>query len=106
MHTAPLRKDAARSRASILLAAEELLAGTPAASFAELSIAAGVSQATVYRHFTDRPSLLIALLERSLEEIEAEVGGWEIGPSSFEDLLTLMADQQARYQGVLSAVRS
>jgi hypothetical protein len=44
-------------------------------------------------------------MERSLEEIEAEVATWEVGPGTFEDLLRLTSTHQARYQGVLSAVR-
>jgi AcrR family transcriptional regulator len=105
MPATPLRKDSARTRRSILVAAEEMLAVDRQVSFAEISIAAGVSQATVYRHFADRSSLLIALMERSLEEIETEVGTWRQSPDSFEALLELMSTHQARYQGVLSAVR-
>jgi AcrR family transcriptional regulator len=105
MPTPPLRKDAARTRESILAAAEELLAADALASFAEISIAAEVSTATVYRHFPDRASLLIALMERSQSEIEAETAELEVGPDSFDALLTLVSTHQARYQGVLSAVR-
>lgn len=105
MTTTPLRKDSARTRESILGAAEELLAVDQHASFTEISLAAGISPATVYRHFPDRPALLIALMERSLAEIEAEVSSWELGPDSFEAMLELMSQHQARYQGVLSAVR-
>jgi AcrR family transcriptional regulator len=94
-----------RTRESLLGTAEKLLGKDSAASFTEIAVAAGVSTATVYRHFDDRPTLLIALMERALEEIEAEVDGWELGPTSFEDLLRLMSEHQARYQGVLSAVR-
>jgi AcrR family transcriptional regulator len=101
----PLRKDSIRTRESLLATAEKLLGADSTASFAELAIAAGVSTATVYRHFQDRPTLLIALMERALEEIEAEVDGWVLGPTSFDDLLRLMSEHQARYQGVLSAVR-
>jgi AcrR family transcriptional regulator len=105
MASIPLRKDSARTRETILTASEDLLAADARASFAEISIAAGVSQATVYRHFPDRPSLLIALMERSLEEIETEVDAWQIGPDAFEALLELTSRHQARYQGVLFAVR-
>ncbi|HVW46525.1 MAG TPA: helix-turn-helix domain-containing protein [Solirubrobacterales bacterium] len=105
MPTVPLRKDSARTLSTILVAAEELLADNAAASFAELSVASGVSPATVYRYFPDRPSLLVALMRRSLDEIKTEVDSWEIGPGTFVDLLTLLAAHQARYQGVLSAVR-
>jgi AcrR family transcriptional regulator len=105
MASIPLRKDSARTRQTILTASEDLLAADAGASFAEISIAAGVSQATVYRHFADRPSLLIALMERSLEEIETELGTWQIGPDTFEALLELASKHQARYQGVLFAVR-
>jgi len=105
MQRPPLRKDSARTRTAILTAAEALLAVDAQASFAEISIEAGVSPATVYRHFPDRGTLLIALMERSLEEIEAEIAAWKVDADTFEALLTLMSTYQARYQGVLSAVR-
>lgn len=105
MSSTPLRKDSIRTRAAILDAAEDLLADDPHASFAEISIAAKVSTATVYRHFNDRSSLLVALMERSMEEIEATIGESAPDPISFEDLLRLTSTHQARYQGVLSAVR-
>jgi AcrR family transcriptional regulator len=105
MPSVPLRKDSARTRESILRAAEDLLETDADASFAQISIAAEVSQATVYRHFADRSELLIGLMERSLAEIEAEVAGWEPAPDTMEALLRLMSTHQARYQGVLSAVR-
>ncbi len=101
----PLRKDSIRTRESLLATAEKLLSDDSAVSFAEIAVAAGVSTATVYRHFSDRSDLLIALMERALDEIEAEVDGWELGPTSFDDLLRLMSERQARYRGVLAAVR-
>jgi AcrR family transcriptional regulator len=100
-----LRKDALRSRRSIVAAAEKLFTDDAQASFAEIALTAGVSQATVYRHFADRQALLVALMETSLDRIEEQVEAWDIDADSFEDLLSLMAAEQARYQGLLAAVR-
>jgi AcrR family transcriptional regulator len=101
----PLRKDALRSRNAILAAAEECLAADTHASFAEIAFHAGVSHATVYRHFADRQALLLALLDTSMEKIEEQVDSWDIGAESLDALLALMATEQARFQGLLSTVR-
>jgi AcrR family transcriptional regulator len=100
------RKDAIRSRALIIAAADELLAENADASFAEIGIRAGLTPATVYRHFSDRSSLLGAVLEATLERFEATTRGWELGPDSFEELLRQMAVQQAVYRGLMSRIRA
>jgi AcrR family transcriptional regulator len=105
MPSLPVRKDALRSRHAILAAAEELLAVDTHASFAEIALRAGVSHATVYRHFADRQALLVALLDTSMTRIEEQVGSWDIDAGSLDALLALMATEQARYQGLLSTVR-
>jgi AcrR family transcriptional regulator len=101
----PPRKDSVRSRQAIIAAAEEIFVKNGDASFAEISILAGVSQATVYRHFKDRSELLAALMSAGLDRLEAEVDSWEVNPQSFEDLLRLMATEQAKYQGLIAQVR-
>jgi AcrR family transcriptional regulator len=99
------RKDSIRSRQAIVAAAEEIFVKNGDASFAEISILAGVSQATVYRHFRDRSELLVELMSRGLDRLEAKVDSWELGPQSFDDLLRLMATEQAKYQGLVADVR-
>lgn len=70
----PLRSDARRKREAILDAAAQTLTasgfGAPMDRIAQL---AGVGQATLYRHFPDRPSLLLALLDRDMTGMEARV---------------------------------
>lgn len=99
------RKDSIRSRQAIVEAAEEIFVKKGEANFAEISVLAGVSQATVYRHFSDRSDLSTALMSRGLDRLEAAVESWEAGPQNFEDLLRLMATEQAKFQGLTALVR-
>jgi AcrR family transcriptional regulator len=99
------RKDSIRSRQAIIAAAEEIYVKNGKANFAEISVRAGVSQATVYRHFSDRSELSTALMSGGLDRLEAEVESWEASPQNFEDLLRLMATEQAKFQGLTALVR-
>jgi AcrR family transcriptional regulator len=67
------RADAARNRATILAAAEALVAAKGAANVTmdQIAQAAGVGKGTLFRHFGDRCGLMRALLderERALQE--------------------------------------
>jgi AcrR family transcriptional regulator len=67
------RADAARNRATILQAAETLVAaqGAAAVTMDQIAHAAGVGKGTLFRHFGDRCGLMRALLderERSFQE--------------------------------------
>lgn len=67
-----IRKDAARNRTEILAAAEAVIAQYGVeANMNVVAKAAGVGQGTLYRHFPDRQALLLALIERSLDRLEA-----------------------------------
>lgn len=57
----------AASRDDIVTAAIHHLNAVPTASMAELAEAAGVSRATLHRHFSSRDELLVALGHRALE---------------------------------------
>lgn len=67
------RADAARNRAKILAAAEEIVAtcGVEALSMADVAAAAGVGVGTLYRRFGDRSGLAHALIDRREREFQA-----------------------------------
>jgi serine phosphatase RsbU (regulator of sigma subunit) len=65
------RADAEVNAERVLLAAVELLRGEPDASIEDIADAAGVSRATVYRHFRSRVELVAAARERSLQSTDA-----------------------------------
>jgi AcrR family transcriptional regulator len=71
---APRRRDAQRNRDAIVAAASDLLSG-PArlggVGMPEIARRAGVGQATLYRHFSDRHALTVAVVECQLERLEA-----------------------------------
>ncbi|WP_062216889.1 TetR/AcrR family transcriptional regulator [Streptomyces sp. NBRC 109706] len=78
---APLRADAARNRERILGAAREaVVEHGPEVALDEIARRAGVGNATLYRHFPDRQSLLLQMLifvsdritERARQALEAE----------------------------------
>jgi AcrR family transcriptional regulator len=100
------RKDALRSRRSILDAARELYRDDAEASFGEIAQRAGVGQATVYRHFADRRALLVALADEDMGALEGRLAAEEIGPNSLEELLREIVDAQLRSQGLISAIRA
>ncbi|PCG87270.1 TetR family transcriptional regulator [Streptomyces sp. WZ.A104] len=81
------RKDAARNRAAVLAAADDLFARceSPAAvTMADIAAAAGVGKATLFRGFGDRTGLIRALFEARLEPIRAAVesGPPPLGPAA------------------------
>jgi AcrR family transcriptional regulator len=102
----PLRKDAIRSRRAIIAAARELYRDDTEASFAEIAHEAGVGQATVYRHFTDRRALLMALAEEDMGALEERLAAEPVGPGALEELLGEMVSAQLRSQGLIAAIRA
>lgn len=66
-NAASSRADARRNRDRILEAGAALLAADPQASLADIAVAAGVSRATVYRHFPEIESLRAALVDEAEE---------------------------------------
>lgn len=82
-----LRADASRNRERILAAARETLVEVgPDAAFDEIARRAGVGNATLYRHFTDRRELLhhvtLSVLTRIMEHAETALAA----PDAFEAL--------------------
>ena len=105
MARSTIRKDALRSRRAILDAARELYADGGEPSFAEISLAAGVGQATVYRHFENRADLIAALAEEGMGRLEQKASAAPLDADSFESLLRLVAAEQVRDQTLIAAIR-
>ncbi len=61
---------AGRSRVALLEAGISLLSENSGATLSEISIAAGVGRATLYRHFETREQLIIELASESLSETD------------------------------------
>ncbi|GAA1892652.1 TetR/AcrR family transcriptional regulator [Streptantibioticus ferralitis] len=81
------RKDAARNRAAVLAAADDLFAhceSPEAVTMADIAAAAGVGKATLFRAFGDRTGLIHALYEARLEPIRnaVEEGPPPLGPAT------------------------
>jgi AcrR family transcriptional regulator len=81
------RKDAARNREAVLVAADALFArhASPEdVTMADIAAAAGVGKGTLFRAFGDRPGLLRALYEARLEPVRAaaEAGPPPLGPTT------------------------
>jgi AcrR family transcriptional regulator len=69
-----MRRDAARNRERLLSAARELLAaGGLDISLTDVARHAGLGVGTAYRHFSNKPELLDALLDERIVEITAIV---------------------------------
>jgi AcrR family transcriptional regulator len=75
----PLRADAARNRARVLAAADEVFGDQgPGGSTEEVARRAGVGIATVFRHFPTKEALLGAVLVQRLRDVAVlatELGG-------------------------------
>ncbi|WP_338703922.1 TetR/AcrR family transcriptional regulator [Streptomyces sp. Q6] len=81
-----LRADAARNRARLLEAAARLIAehGAAGVTMEAVAAAASVGKGTVFRRFGDRNGLLMALLDHSVKQLQADFlgGPAPIGPGA------------------------
>jgi AcrR family transcriptional regulator len=81
-----LRADAARNRARLLEAAARLIAehGVAGVTMEAVAAAADVGKGTVFRRFGDRTGLLMALLDHSAKQLQADFlsGPPPLGPGS------------------------
>lgn len=81
------RKDAARNKAAVFEAADDLFAhceSPEAVTMADIAAAAGVGKATLFRAFGDRGGLIGALVEARLEPVReaVETGPPPLGPAT------------------------
>ncbi|MEU9162714.1 TetR/AcrR family transcriptional regulator [Streptomyces sp. NPDC048424] len=81
------RKDAARNRAAVFAAADELFAHCRSpedVTMADIAAAAGVGKGTLFRAFGDRTGLIGALYEARLEPVRSAVedGPPPLGPTT------------------------
>ncbi|MET4922435.1 TetR/AcrR family transcriptional regulator [Streptomyces sp. PSRA5] len=81
------RKDAARNRAAVLVAADDLFAhceSPESVTMADIAAAAGVGKATLFRAFGDRTGLIHALYGARLEPVARaiEEGPPPLGPGA------------------------
>ena len=95
-HPPALRSDVLRNRRALLQAAHELFAAGRDVPMYEVARRAGVGQATLYRHFPDRLSLLAALAEEALASLEEQVRALPPGPDALAAVLRLVAGALAR----------
>ena len=82
-----MRADAARNVHRIVEVAARLLGDDPHAGMTEVAAAAGVSRATVYRHFPTREELVGAIQRQAVEQARRALEGCRIDEGSATDAL-------------------
>jgi TetR/AcrR family transcriptional regulator, mexCD-oprJ operon repressor len=96
-----LRADAARNVHRIVEVAARLLGENPNLAMADVGIAAGVSRATVYRHFPTREALVAAIHSQAIEQSEAALRACRLDEDSatvaLRRLCTAWLDVAERY---------
>ncbi|MGP6205769.1 TetR family transcriptional regulator [Microbacterium sp. F2] len=70
-----LRRDAVRNRDELLACAQREIARDPRASLATIAQAAGLTRRALYGHFSDRDTLVRAVIERGAERFNAIANG-------------------------------
>src|SRR5690606_18400609 len=102
----PSRSDGRRNRRSIIDAASRVLMDDPHASIHDIAAAAGLTRATVYRHFTDRDALIRAIVQQAAEEVVPALLE-KMRPLPWGEALDLLADHSmtlgASYRDVILA---
>ena len=78
------RADAARNRARVLAAAEELFSQRRSVTMEDIARAAGVGRGTLYRRYPDVPSIALALLDQHEQRVQDQLlrGEPPLGPGA------------------------
>lgn len=100
------RKDAERNRQAILAAARELLAASGDVPMYEIGRHAGVGQATLYRHFASRESLVMTIFSEQIEELEHLASERGEAPDAFLTLIQTVVRAQAQFYGLVECFDS
>lgn len=91
------RPDAATRRAQLLDAADAVFITHGVNAPLELVVErAGVGRATLYRQFPDREAILLALLERSTELLQAQAQALQERPDAFFALMAYLSERIVR----------
>ena len=98
------RRDAQRNRLAIVEAASEVMTTHETAILMpEIARRAGVSQATLYRHFGDRLTLVGAVISYQLQRLEMCAAANH--PAAFRDLLGAVLHTQIAMRPLVRLVR-
>jgi TetR/AcrR family transcriptional regulator, mexCD-oprJ operon repressor len=96
-----LRADAARNVQRIVEMAARLLGTDPGAGMSDVAAAAGVSRATIYRHFPTREALIAAIQLQAVEQSEQALVACRLDESTATEALrrlcTAWLDVAERY---------
>lgn len=91
------RPDAETRRAQLLDAADAVFTTHGVNAPLELVVEhAGVGRATLYRQYPDRHAILLALMERSVERLQAKATSLSDAPEAFFTLLEYLAQRIVR----------
>lgn len=103
----PVRKDAALNRAAVLEAGRAVFADqgldAPLDLIAER---AGVGRGTLYRHFSDRTELALAVLEADVADLGRRTAEQGDDPQAFFWFLDRLAEDMVRNAGLAGVVRN
>src|SRR5699024_9749078 len=97
------RSDALENREALLISAKKAFAAYgPEASLSKIAQNAGLSRSTLYRNFSDRGALILAVLERNIDKLERQAEELADTERPFAHLVKLVLDQQIEFESLIS----